>query len=163
MNSRPRLLPFRAATSPAASAAALMMLVLSGCGAEVKGPEVVPVRGTVKVGEAPVAGARVTFMPTAPKVNPAGGVTDAGGHYQIFYGSRPGLPVGDYKVTVSQLVTADGKPFEAKEGELDAGQLKMQGKVKEGLPPKYSDPGKTELTFKVEAGGSKAADFTLQK
>jgi hypothetical protein len=163
MNAHPHVLPFRAATFHVASVAALMMLVLSGCGAEVKGPEVVPVRGTVKVGDAPVTGARVTFTPTAPKVNPAGGVTDASGNYQMFYGSRAGLPVGDYKVTISQLVTADGKPFEAKEGGLDAGQLKMQGKVKEGLPPKYSDPGKTELTFKVEAGGSKAADFTLQK
>lgn len=154
-------MPFRTASLRAASAV-LIAAFVSGCAGEVKGPEVVPVRGTVKRGDAPVAGARVTFMPTAPKVNPAGGVTDANGGYQIFYGSRAGLPVGDYKVTISQLVTPDGKPFEAKEGELDAGQLKMQGKVKEGLPPKYSDPSKTELTFKVEAGGTKSADFNLQ-
>lgn len=163
MTSRCFLTPFRTATIRAATTAALIAIVVSGCSSEVKGPEVVPVRGTVKRGDAPVTGARVTFVPTAPKVNPAGGVTNASGGYQMFYGSREGLPVGDYKVTISQLVTPDGKPFEAKEGELDAGQLKMQGKIKEGLPPKYSDPGKTELKFKVEPGGTKAADFVLEK
>lgn len=146
------------------TALSLLALIGMGCGGSgPKGPDLVPVRGVVRVNGQPAVGARVTFSPNDPKINPAGGVAGPDGSYELRYGSKSGAPKGDYKVTVNYLTLPDGKSYQPKEGELDVDQLRIQGKVIEALPPKYSDPTKTELTYAVRDGGSSSADFELNR
>jgi hypothetical protein len=85
--------------------------------------------------------------------------------------------------TVEGKVTFDGKPlakgkvvFHPQKGKPIEAELKEDGSyaakdvpvgatpvtiVKEGVPPRYSDPKKTELTFEVKKGKN-TADFDLK-
>lgn len=141
----------------------LVTSVLIGCGSEVKGPDVVPLSGTVKVDGQPVAGARISFIPSDPKTNAVSGLTKEDGQYEVYYGSRSGAPAGDYKVAISYLTLPDGSPYKASPGGLDVDQMKMQGKVVESLPPKVSDPTQTELKLTVPKEGKKDANFDVSK
>lgn len=149
-------------------AAAALAAVAGGCGKSKKGPtfDLTPVAGTVTLDGKPLADADVGFylQGTAPEgYYGSGAKTDAEGKYVLKAGDALGAVPGQYKVTVSRLVGADGAAIAAEEDEegMDAEQLKMGGDVKESMPAKYSDMEQTELTTTVEKGKADGYDFQL--
>lgn len=141
------------------------LLVLAGCSKGKKGPtfDLTPVAGTVTLDGKPLADADLGFylQGTAPQgYYGSGAKTDAEGKYALKTGDALGAVPGQYKVTVSRLVGADGAAIVTEEG-MDAEQLKMMGKVKESIPPKYNDLEQTELTITVDKGKAEGYDLQL--
>ena len=60
----------------------LVVIAVSGCGADDETPTVVPVKGTVMYKQKPVEGATVSFMAKGAS-RAASGVTDAQGAFQL--------------------------------------------------------------------------------
>lgn len=142
------------------------VMVLAGCGKGKKGPtfDLTPVAGTITLDGKPLADAEVGFhlQGTAPTgYYGSGARTDAGGKYELRTGDALGAVPGNYKVVVSRLTAPDGGPIVLQEG-IDLEQLKMQGQVKESVPPIYADLSKTELTTMVEKGKVDGYNFDLK-
>ncbi len=137
------------------------LLLVSGCGGGPEGPALVPVSGKVAVDGKAVVGATVTFHPKQSGLNPSIGTTGEDGTYELVYSSQKGAVPGEYKVTVSYFTNPDGTPFQQTDEGMDIVQMEMQGKVKESLPAKYTDPQQTELSFTVPDGGTSEAHFHL--
>ena len=77
----------------------LALAFLAGCGDGLGARH--PVEGTVKVGDQPLAGAKLTFWPASGKG--AGNITGQSGpdgRYRMTTNGKPGVPAGKYKVTV---------------------------------------------------------------
>ena len=147
------------------AACCALVLIAAGCGKGKKGPtfDLTPVAGTVTLDGKPLADADLGFylQGTAPQgYYGSGAKTDADGKYVLKTGDALGAVPGQYKVTVSRLVGADGAALVTEEG-MDAEQLKMMGSAKESIPPKYSDLEKTELTITVDKGKTDGYDLTL--
>lgn len=150
-----------------ASALMLASLILSGCGgAEVDpGFAVVPAQGVVMQNGAPLPNATISFIPAqqlAPGYYGCGGVTDAEGKFTLTVGTQEGAVPGSYKVIVSKLTDKSGNPLDTaslEEG-MDLEQLKMQGQVKEAIPPKFSNPNKSILAIDIPNDGS--SDLKLE-
>ena len=108
------------------------------------------VSGLVTLDGKPLAGAGVTFEP-ALKTSGRGAVGISGPDGK-FIAKPPGrkdeLAAGKYKVIVSRYVLPDGAVFEPNDttSPLSVG-------ASEQLPPRYSDPERTELTAELPAGG----------
>jgi hypothetical protein len=102
--------------------AAVIGLALSvGCGPG--GPDVATVEGTVLLDGKPLEGAMVLFTPTAGR--PAGGLTDASGHYELVYSAdRGGAMLGEHTVTISTF-----RPGDPDEGDVG---------VPEKVPARYN-------------------------
>ncbi|HUY90508.1 MAG TPA: carboxypeptidase regulatory-like domain-containing protein [Pirellulales bacterium] len=148
-----------------ASWAIVCTIVLAGCGKGKKGPtfDLTPVAGTITMDGKPLADAEVGFylQGAAPQgYYGSGAKTDAEGKYVLKTGDALGAVAGQYKVTVSRLVGADGAAIVPEEG-MDVEQLKMMGEAKESIPAQYNDLEKTELDAKVEAGKADGYDFQL--
>lgn len=138
-------------------AAMALWLGASGCGSDL-GPtlKVNPVKGKVTLGEEPLADAVVTltYQGTAPKdYAGSGGTTDAQGNFEILTGFQKGAPAGTYKITVSKIVGADGKPIVSDpESGMDKGQMMASDAVKELVPPSYSDHDQSTQTLTITDG-----------
>lgn len=77
----------------------IFLVSLVGCGEG--GPDVIPVSGTVRLGDAPLTGATVLFTPLAGG-RPSAAVTDAEGRYELVYSQeRAGALPGEHHVTIS--------------------------------------------------------------
>jgi hypothetical protein len=121
------------------------------------------VSGTITLKGKPLANAEVHFV--AGKT--AGfGVTDENGRYQLVRGA----PVGECKVyfkvvpqggDVSRIDMSIPGMDEEQAKAMRMGQGKSFATKKPLLPPEYTDPEKTKLTFNVPPGGTKEADFKL--
>jgi len=127
---------------------ALLLSPLMGCGGGKvpQGPKLVPVEGTVTMDGKPLAEASVMFG-----TGSAFGETDANGVFKLkAQGGKPGCPVGEFKVTIEKWVKADGSVYRSADGvsPVDAG-------AKQQIPPRYSNPEKTELKASVKEGGGK--------
>lgn len=145
-------------------------LFVVGCpGGGSSGPDfldrLAPVSGTVTVGGQPAEGATVTFLPDQPECEPASGRTDANGSFTLVtlasgasMDSLRGAVPGRYRVTVSWILTPDGKPVAAGTTDADA----MAQGAKETLPPSYSSSDDTTLTATVPDGGG-TLDFPITK
>ncbi len=136
----------------------LLFLWLLGCGAaEPSGLPLVPVQGKLHWKGQPLAGATVTFVPRGATVGwGATGVSREDGSYQVVEtGGRPGIPMGEYQVTVSRRVLPDGKPVPPGDTIPPA-----ESPARESLPPAYSDANQTILRATVPAHGG-TFDFTL--
>src|SRR5258708_35488040 len=87
-----------------------------GCGESGPKPPIeklVPVTGTVKLGGAPAAGIRVSFIPSgATSGNGAFALTDESGEYELLHNAtqEPGTPAGNYSGQFSKFVMPDGTP-----------------------------------------------------
>ena len=120
---------------------ALIGLPLAGCGPG--GPATVPVSGKVLHNGQPLTAGSVTFVPEAAgQPEPVGSIA-ADGSYTLATGDQPGAPVGSYKVVVRATVPSNpNDPYSL---------------PKSVLPPKYSDPAKTDLRVEVVASASPEA------
>jgi hypothetical protein len=145
-------------------------LSAAGCGKSNPGKGV-PVSGIVTVDGKPLADADVHFM---NDTFIGYGRTNAEGKYRLVQGAAPGTN----KVAISK-VEGGATPVEAaaaagltdSEGGLDSGQFeaaamgaagtKRMKVPKNAVPPEYSDPATTKLTFEVPSDGSQGVDFNL--
>lgn len=129
----------------------------------------VNVSGTVTLDGSPVAGAKVTFIPTASGI-PASGTTDAAGRYELAIGSgRDGVPRGRYAVTVSKLkvstlaageasrVAAAAPPGAVETEPSPDGLVQV---IEHVVPHRYADPATSGLEVSVTGAGEH--DFALQ-
>jgi hypothetical protein len=115
---------------------------------------VVPVSGIITLDGKPLANAYIAFQPivnTGEKPPGPGsyGNTDASGAYllKLMDNDEPGAVVGNHRVEISLKVESDDR------------DPKSRPPAKT-LPPRYNKT--SELQFKVEPGGSKAANFDLK-
>jgi hypothetical protein len=117
----------------------------------------------------PLEGASVNFVSTSGKFA-AFGRTGPDGHYEL----AQGAVVGANKVHITKLI-GDGLKMNPEEG-MDEGQLEAMAIAntdgdsgmtststgpKQLIPPHYSDPEQSQLTYDVPAGGSSSATFRL--
>lgn len=137
----------------------VLTAVLTGCGPGVNAPVTVPVEGIVQLDGAPLADARVTFIPVEKTVNACIGTTDASGKYELTQASFKGASPGSYKVTIEAYKLLDGKPV-PEELRNDPMQLVAMKRAKQVLPLKYCNSEKTELKAEVELSATKV-DFDL--
>lgn len=136
------------------------VLLLAGCGTarDPNLPDLVPVTGTITIDGKPATNTTIALIPSGSTIGTgSGGATDAQGKFTVRTAHDGiGAPVGEYTVVISKLKRKDGSdfPLDSPEGPMDAG-------ADESLPPKYSNPEKTELTATVPAGGG-TLDFALK-
>jgi hypothetical protein len=83
--------------------AAALVCLLAGCG-----PAVARLSGKVTLAGQPVSGAELVLAPVNDNTRNYRGLTIADGTYQIDYGPAGGLPLGEYRVTVTVHQTAAG-------------------------------------------------------
>ena len=135
-----------------------LVVIAVGCGRDPNLPPLVPVTGTITLNGKPVEGASVSFIPVGTtRGNGATGYTKAEGKYELVApGGDKGVPVGEYRVTVSKLVNPDGSPYSG-----ESGLAPMDSPAKEVLPPRYCDFDQTVLKATVPEGGSDSLDFSL--
>lgn len=117
----------------------LMLIVVAlGCGSDP------PVGGVVTLDDRPLAHAIVTFKPAGATPGLGGsGRTDADGKFTIVPArDGPGLPAGEYKVTISRPLRKDGSP-------PDPNTPPIESDATETLPGRYTDIGATKLTAAV--------------
>lgn len=127
----------------------IVILLLTGCG----GVRLYPVEGTVTYNDKPVADAGIMFHPKSG--GPVGeAVTDTDGKFVIRCMNKPGLPAGEYNVTVIKQKTT-GLAI-SPDGLSTAGTVKIEWLV----PEKYSKIEGGPLTATVPAGNYQ---FTLTK
>lgn len=106
----------------------------------------VPVKGIVLLGDKPLANTMLTFTPQNETPGQGGsGRSNAQGDFQIAgFDGKAGLTAGDYRVSISKLLRADGSDFPANS---ELGPMDSDGR--ESIPEKYSDPLQTVLIAKV--------------
>ena len=138
-----------------------LLICTIGCGGGNPDLGTVPVAGVVTLDNQPLAGARVYFMNSTYSGQ---AITDSEGKYELPQGAIP----GSNTIYISKISGGEqGSPDQG----MDAGQLEAAvagaptKKTPEGpqelIPPKFSDPMQTELTFEVPEDGSTSADFAL--
>jgi hypothetical protein len=132
-------------TSP--SRLLVISVLLSGCGGGGDGLPRQPVSGQVTLGDKPLPGGTIQFLPEGGGVS--GGGTIADGSYEIRRES--GLTPGKYTVSISSA--AEGSPA-ASDTPGPAPRL-----AKEAIPERYNR--KSTLTAEVKADGSNTFDFKL--
>jgi hypothetical protein len=122
-----------------------------GCGSR---SSVVPVSGIVTLDGKPLGNAYVAFQPVVNTgEKPAGpgsyGNTDSNGAYslKLMDNDEPGAVIGNHRVEINLKVESDDR------------DPKSRPPAKT-LPQRYNR--QSELQFKVEPGGSKAANFDLK-
>ena len=133
----------------------LLLLLAVGCGQSEF--NLVPVSGVVTLDGEPLPEARVAFEPLHTSggdplaIGPGSyGETDATGRYALVsIDDDPGAVVGTHRVRISTYL-AEFDPSRTKQNVLSA----------EKTPAHYR--GQSALQFQVPAGGTEAADFTLE-
>lgn len=129
---------------------AAVCLAAAGCGSNGR----VPASGIVLLDGEPLPQAKVTFAPAEGTVGAGGmAITDAAGRFELFTPQgETGLAPGRYRVTVNKAEL---------KGAFEEGIAVTDADVKELLPPRYSDPAKTELTQTVGTGAGEAMRLQL--
>lgn len=153
------------------------LLLAAGCG-----PSTHVVTGVVKLDGTPVEGATVVFM-TEDGKQAYNGFTDAGGNFNLAGASTPGVPPGNYKVTVvktPKVMQGDVEPGsadymklmqkEAKSSVAKTGPgMMVPGKKSGGpapagpkneLPAVYATLTTTTLSAKVPGDGPIVLELT---
>lgn len=140
----------------------IIAMCLVGCGEATSGPEMADVSGTVTLDGKPLLGAEIFFV---AKGFEGYGRIKEDGRYSLVRGA----PVGSCKVFIREAPEMPGPTGGvdmSMEG-MGEEQMKAMGegaegkKVKPLLPPEYSDPKSSKLTYDVPAGGTTTADFKL--
>jgi len=140
------------------SGAVLLIGGVVGCGepyddrlAAIDPKNLVPVKGVVTINGKPRPTVVITFLPPhGPAL--ASAETDEDGRYELRSMGGPGALPGEYKVSISYLVSDKGEPQT-----IGARTAQLQGlgmlTAKEQLPREYSDLGRTKLSRKVAPPG----------
>jgi len=133
-------------------ALALLALLSAGCGSH--RPALMKTQALVTLDGKPVAEAAVMLVPTAGG-RPVSGVTDDAGR-AVFstYGSRDGIPAGDYKAVVSKRVL---KKSAAQKAAGDEMFLFSDSDYDNLLPIRYASHDSTDLTVTVDGGAREIA------
>ena len=142
----------------------LAVLGLSGCGGG-DSAEMADVSGVITLKGKPLADADVFFVSGKYE---GYGRTDEQGRYSLVRGA----PVGDCKVYITKTeikknvgaidLNMEGMDEEqVRAMQAEQGSVGDSGKEKPLLPPEFTDPKKTKLSFEVPAGGTDKADFKL--
>ena len=121
------------------------LLFLAGC----KSDALVPVEGTVKLNDKPLADATVVFSPSrANGPGPFVGKTDSAGHFSLgpVDKERAGVAPATYMVLITTVKPDPKNP--------DAPPLQ-----KEMVPTAFNDGSKR---FDVPSGGTKEANFDIK-
>jgi len=131
----------------------VVLLIGAGCG---NSP--VSVRGTVTLDGSPIEGATVIFLPEGGTGRQAVGLTGADGGFQLTtLSTNDGAFRGKYKVVVQYNQGSEAPPGgnvkEVMQG-FEKGQKAKRPPPKYVIPPRYSDPDKTELRQEVPASGT---------
>ena len=137
-------------------------LGIIGCGGD-SGPKMAGVTGTVTLGGKPISGATVTMATDGVKSQPSLGFTDGAGKFKMTTGGRPGVPVGNAKVSITKApetlggkATTDMKPEDlAAMAKAGGSAASMAAPPKSEIPLKYADATKSGLTAAVDANESK--------
>ncbi len=121
--------------------ALVLLVAATGCSSKAMPvAHTYPVRGTVQLGGAPLAGGRLTLTPVDPTLyGPAEATADVqpdGSFEPTAIGGSTGLMPGRWKVVVSPTGYRDGKPY----------------RVKATIPAKYTREATTDLTIEVSEG-----------
>jgi hypothetical protein len=127
----------------------LAVALAAGC----RSGDEVPVRGVVTLDGRPLAGASVTFYPEKGTAG-LGGAAQTGpdGTFAVVgVGGEAGLLPGTYRVTVSK-----GTRKTAGDPEQE-GAIIPELDLKDELPPTYSHPGQTVLSYPVTGDGKPIA------
>lgn len=120
-------------------------LTAIGCGGTSTDPDLIPASGLVVIDEKPLADATIEFTPVEGSSG-IGGVGRSGsdGRYTITnHRNSPGVPPGQYKVTVVKWVKKDGSVLGEEETPIDTPDLKLQ------VPIVYTEVETTPLTVTV--------------
>lgn len=140
----------------------------SGCGTgDANAPRTVQVSGSVSLEGKPLVGAEVRFI--AEKFS-GYGITNSEGKYVLVQGAVPGMN----KVFISKIeggknldsaVAADVEQLRTAADSIkqdpSGSKVNPADIPHEILPPQYSDPQSSKLTFPVPEGGTTSADFRL--
>ena len=136
---------------------------LSGCGIETAGPSMADVSGIVKLGGKPLVDAEVFFVTDGFE---GYGKTRYDGTYSLVRGA----PVGACKVYIRktpEMPAGGARAIDMSIDGMDPEQLRVMHETSQAegtkplLPPEFSDPELTKLSFDVPEGGTDGADFNL--
>ncbi|MEW4569985.1 hypothetical protein AB1L88_19140 [Tautonia sp. JC769] len=148
--------------SPLALTFVGMMLVV-GCGDSSGLPKRYPVSGSVNYNGQPVETGTITFAPVDPEGRAASGTISNGSYYLTTAIDGDGALPGDYRVSI----TARDVNYDAAMGGVQGGSPKQDDvakafqDAKDLVPPKYSLPDTSGLTYTVESGSNRNVDFDL--
>jgi hypothetical protein len=122
-----------------ASALAVLVCVLPGCGSDLGAT----VTGTVTLDGKAVGPGMITFVPVEGATNPADGAIQIDGSYSLKTSREVGLRPGRYRASATVLDQPDVKPGERS---YEAPKLVT--------PEKYSDPSTSGLEYDVTPGSN---------
>ncbi|RIK75299.1 MAG: hypothetical protein DCC67_15475 [Planctomycetota bacterium] len=130
--------------------------LLGGCGERSQRVETFPAAGIVAMGGQPVDGATVEFTPVASATGVAGAQarTDASGRFEMSImldngrTTQPGLPAGEYRVTITKY-------------EAPAGEASLARPPRNILPAKYQSPDSTPFSATVKPESENHFTFSL--
>jgi len=135
----------------------LLLSVIVGCGGDVaaKVMDLQLVTGTVKMDGQPFPGASVAFMPRGTTEGQvAVSVTDAEGKFEMTYpDGGKGVPIGEYKVFISKLLTPEGQP-------IPEGKTAADVMAKDVVHPRYKNLDDMVNVVMIPAGGK--ADIVIE-
>ncbi|MDR0869908.1 MAG: carboxypeptidase-like regulatory domain-containing protein [Planctomycetaceae bacterium] len=139
----------------------IISLLLSGCGTKLPPgmPKLYPAKLLITQDNAPLAKATVTVISSdAARPFNAGGQTDENGALQLrTEGQYPGIPAGEYAVTVSKAEGPDlALPTVANTDEEIAAYDKVVAEIVKNtfivVDPKFSDIKTTPLKLEIKKG-----------
>lgn len=135
----------------------LCLAPLACSGRGYSGPPLATAKGTLTQNGAPVASANLQLFPVGNTKAPGSfGVTDENGNFELRTGNDGiGVPPGDYKVTVSKLVQADGSPIPP-----DAQSI-AELQLKELLPTEYQSVEQTPVQISIPPGGTETLQISI--
>ena len=150
------------------SSLTLLLTMGWGCSGNVSDPQwpdPVECQGTVTWNGKPLPDAAVLFIPDERTQGRGGSaLTDSDGFYTVNSRGKggdiiPGIVPGKYKVAFSRMINPDGTVWTPDE-DNSSGPATVG--AREGLPVKYSDPGRSKLIVTINEGGP-TQDFVLKK
>lgn len=156
-----------------ASAFVLMAIMVSaGCSEGGSGSSkratVYKTKGKVTYLGNPLIDASVSFSPQGTQPAAVGRTNDNGEFSLTTYRASDGAAEGDYKVMITMVDSEPAAATEAAHGTEPGRDYSVSHAGKKGkstgniLPAIYSDPTKTPLSEKVEAGGKNEFTFDLK-
>lgn len=152
----------------------LLVVTFLGCGKAEKQYKIGKVKGRLTLDDKPMkAGCVVVFHPSSGESIPGSGLVKVDGSYEIANIKGPGVPLGEYKVTVAPppLPPAEQKEVDQKNGSAIMSALvnKDPKSLRKNLiipqiefvPERYRTPGTTPLRITVD-GAESTVDFKLE-